>query len=176
MSDDLETTLQELRNDLRRQGRAAIAAQAAAEACLALLEATPSDGSAAGPSPSSGEMRSWCRPLLPALDSLDRVRQQAQTVLDGPRSGWLSRWRRDEDAIRLASSMVLLAEQLETALGEAGLEVERPRVGASFDDQRHRAVGRAPGTREQVVEVVRPGYRLGEELLREADVIVGDQS
>ncbi|MEM6789870.1 MAG: nucleotide exchange factor GrpE [Myxococcota bacterium] len=167
--------LEALRMELRRQGRAAIAAQAAAEACLEMLQRPPAPAAAAA------KDEAWVNPLLPALDALERVRQHAEKVANAPAvpGGWLQRLRRarsEDEATGLAARVLLLAEQFESALRDAGLAPARPARGDPFDAAVHRAVGRVPGPAETVVEVVRSGYRYRDRLVREADVIVGEDS
>jgi len=96
-------------------------------------------------------------PLLPVLDSLDRA-LEAGSMDDVFYEG-------------VASTRRLLVD----ALRKAGAEPV-PALGKPFDPLVHEALGTAPagaaapGT---VVRVVRPGWRLGDELLRPAEVLVG---
>ena len=63
---------------------------------------------------------------------------------------------------------------LEAALNSVGVEVDR-RVGVIVDAERHRVVEvrrNAPGPRETVLEVVRPGYSIEGIRIRETDVVV----
>jgi len=96
--------------------------------------------------------------LLPAIDNLDRALQSAaqdDPLLDGVR---------------------LVRQELSAALARVGVEAFSP-LGESFDPAMHEAMattqqgadGAASGT---VVEVYQSGYRLGENILRPARVVV----
>jgi molecular chaperone GrpE len=98
------------------------------------------------------------RELLPALDNLDRALESAATddpLLDGVR---------------------LVRAELSAGLGRVGIESFCP-VGEAFDPELHEAVataeqgedGHPSGT---VVEVYQPGYRLGNNIIRPARVVV----
>ena len=161
---DLDGELEKLTTELRRQGRAAIAAQAAAEECLAMLQA----GGALRAGSSADDR--WLRVMLPVLDALDRTVQQAEAAV--ARARWP--WQQRGELTPLADGLRVLQAQTTAALDELGVAVERPRIGARFDPQRHRAVGSRRGAKETIVEIVRPGYWLGAQCIREADVIVGE--
>ena len=77
----------------------------------------------------------------------------------------------------LAEGFFLTYRELLAALGRAGIESFEP-AGEPFDPTWHEALqklpkadGVAPGT---VVEVVQKGYRLGEQLIRPARVVVSE--
>jgi molecular chaperone GrpE len=97
--------------------------------------------------------------LLPALDDLERALEQVPDDLQG--HPW-------------AAGLPLVARQLRLALAKAGVE----RLGASgeeFDPRLHEALAYEPreGYQEgQIATVVRPGYRLGERIVRPAQVTV----
>ena len=97
--------------------------------------------------------------LLPVLDDLERALGQVPDDL--AEHPW-------------AQGMPLVGRQLRLALARAGLQ----RVGApgeSFDPRLHEAVAYEPhaGYAEgQIATVVRPGYRLGERVIRPAQVTV----
>jgi molecular chaperone GrpE len=97
--------------------------------------------------------------LLPTLDDLERA--LAQVPEDLQAHPW-------------AEGMPLVARQLRLALARAGVE----RVGTSgeeFDPRLHEAVAYEPRegyTEGQIATVVRPGYRLGERVIRPAQVTV----
>lgn len=94
--------------------------------------------------------------LLPALDNLDRA--LAAAAQDDP----------------LLQGVRLVREELIAALARVGVESYSP-VGERFDPAFHEAMlqqpvpGAASGT---VVEVYQPGYRLGEDIIRPARVVV----
>ncbi len=94
--------------------------------------------------------------LLPALDNLDRALEAAAT--DDP----------------LLEGVRLVRSELSAALGRVGVESFSP-VGEPFDPALHEAMAQQPvdgvanGT---VAEVYQPGYRLGEQIIRPARVLV----
>lgn len=99
--------------------------------------------------------------LLETLDDLDRTVQAAEASSDE----------------HVAQGVQMVAAKLRGALERAGLE----RVddsGVAFDPERHEAVAQVPATSERgedgpvVAEVMRPGYRWGERVLRAAMVTV----
>ena len=96
--------------------------------------------------------------LLPALDNLDRA-------LDGA----------DQDDPLLQGVRLVRAE-LGDALGRLGIESFSP-AGEPFDPSLHEAMATAPQPADgpasgTVVEVYQPGYRLGEQVIRPARVVV----
>jgi molecular chaperone GrpE len=94
--------------------------------------------------------------LLPALDNLDRALEAADQ--DDP----------------LLQGVRLVREELSAALGRVGIESFSP-AGEVFDPALHEAVVHQPvdgapsGT---VAEVYQPGYRLGDQIIRPARVVV----
>jgi molecular chaperone GrpE len=172
---DVAARFDEVLKEVRRQGRAAIAAQAAAESCLALLgerNDTTSDRTAL----------QWLRALLPIADALDRIVAQAGASGTAPPASLFARLfgaRASPDARALAESVRVLRAQLRGVFQELAVAVDEP-LHEAFDARVHRAVearalcaGERAGT---VLEVVRPGYRLQGKLVREADVVVGKES
>jgi molecular chaperone GrpE len=98
-------------------------------------------------------------PLFPLLDDLGRAFAEVPAGLeDDP-------WAR---------GIAMLRSRLEGTL--AGLGLERVgTVGETFDPALHEAVFHEPdpdGIDQRVALVVRPGYRVGERLLRPAEVVV----
>lgn len=97
--------------------------------------------------------------LLPALDDLERALGQVPDALHG--NAW-------------AEGMPLVARQLRMALARAGVE----RIGAegdTFDPREHEAVAYQPHagfSDGRVAHVARPGYRLGDRIIRPAQVVV----
>lgn len=177
---ELASRLDDLLKEARRQGRAAIAAQAAAEACLEAVQARPAAASTAG-APTSDEASRWLRALIPVADAVDRLAQRA-AALDAPRRRTLVQRlfdapeRDDRPACAaLTRGLRLLQAQLETALHDLGVAVDR-RTGDLVDAERQRVVQvRSPRPHERagtVVEVVRPGYALGARIIREAEVVI----
>jgi molecular chaperone GrpE len=98
-------------------------------------------------------------PLFPLLDDLGRAFHEVPAAL--AEDPW-------------ARGIGMLRSRLEAALAGLGLESVGT-VGEPFDPTRHEAVHHEPdpsATRQDVALVVRPGYRLGERLLRPAEVVV----
>ncbi len=189
---------------MRRQGRAAIAAQAAAESCLEALRAQaeadesdePEDRDDGGDDDAAAqavaaEGARWLKALIPVVDALDRVASQAAPRGSGQAASRPRRWLLDRllpapdpapddggaRAAALDEGLRLLRAQLEGTLRDLGVSVDR-RTGAAVDGERQRVVELRrprPGERRgTVVEVVRPGYALGSRTVREAEVVVAD--
>jgi molecular chaperone GrpE len=101
--------------------------------------------------------------LLPAIDNLDRALAHADGV-DEAGNG----------AASFVSGIEHVRKDVLAALGRVGIEPYSPE-GQPFDPQYHEAVaqqpveGAQPGT---VVEVFQRGYKLGENVLRPARVVV----
>jgi molecular chaperone GrpE len=104
--------------------------------------------------------------LLPAVDNLDRALAAAEGAAVASLDG-------DADAT-LVSGIKLVHAEVLAALARAGIEPYSP-IGELFDPQWHEAVaqqpfqGAPPGT---IVEVYQSGYRLGDNVLRPARVVV----
>jgi molecular chaperone GrpE len=97
--------------------------------------------------------------LLPLLDDLDRA---------------LARIPRAIAADPWVTGVQLLGLHLQATLGQMGIDRLADR-DVPFDPTIHEAVGtvhRTDATTETVIEVTRPGYRLGDRLIRAAQVIV----
>lgn len=161
-----EEQLETLMTAIRRQGRASMAAQAAAEACLEAVRAGSADGEAR-------PARALLAALLLTFDALDRVQAEARVVRDTPR-GALARLfggpREDVDA--LCRAVELLGAQLEDALASAGVTRDA-QAGGPVDPERHRVVQieGAPEAEARVLEVVRAGYSIDGQRVREAEVV-----
>ena len=197
--DEVMARLDELLKEVRRQGRAAVAAQAAAESCLEAIEQGRRDAedevedeveeeaeALAGLSLARDNLAGrWLEALIPVADAIDRIAEQASSLAahrPEPRRSLLARLVKappEDDGGRalrsLAEGLRVLKAQLESALGDLGVTVDR-RVGAPVDAERQRVVevrspraGERPG---QVVEVVRAGFALGPFVVREAEVVV----
>ena len=179
----LEARLDDLMKEVRRQGRAAIAAQAAAESCLAALQER--DEREQEHDDDGDEAERWLQAIIPALDALDRIVKQAAALAAPRPAAKPSIFQRlvhrappaadDRAAHALAEGLRLLQAQLEGSLGDLGVTVDR-RTGEAVDGERQRVVEvRPPRSAERlgtVVEVVRPGYALAEVIVRETEVVV----
>ena len=104
------------------------------------------------------------RDVLPVLDDLERAIQAAGLDPEG-----------DSDD-GLAHGVILVFRSLRESLTKHGIEAVDP-AGERFDPQWHEALsmqaadGVESGT---VVETMQKGYRLGEQLLRPARVVVAE--
>lgn len=157
---------------IRKQGRASIAAQAAAESCLEAVRQL----NGAREVPAADGAPDLLRALLPAIDAIERVAAEAAVVDEMPRS-FLARWlepRRAGSVEALVQGVRLLGAQLENALRLAGVTIDRE-VGVPVDGSRHHVVSmrREHERAGQVIEVVRAGYQLGGCVVREAEVVAG---
>ncbi|WP_437683061.1 nucleotide exchange factor GrpE [Sorangium sp. So ce131] len=197
--EDIGARLAELVREVRRQGRAAVAAQAAAESCLeqvtALARAAEQGRAAEGArgaggtrgststdaAPRPAEELSWLGVILPVADALDRAVAQASAMVErrarAERAGfWPFRRRAEPDPElgALAEGLRVLRAQLVAALEGCGVTVDR-RVGVAVDPEVHRVVEVRPpeGAEPEgvVVDVIRPGYAARGRLVREADVV-----
>jgi molecular chaperone GrpE len=103
--------------------------------------------------------------LLPAIDNLDRALAHADEVVAGEGSN---------GAASLVAGLKHVHADVIAALGNVGIERYSPE-GEPFDPQYHEAVaqqsveGAQPGV---VVEVFQRGYRMGENVVRPARVVV----
>ncbi len=101
------------------------------------------------------------RELLPALDNLDRAIAAAEA-------------EEADTEHHLTKGIRLVQKELVAALARVGIEPFDP-SGQLFDPHRHEALAQQPregvasGT---IVEVYQQGYRLGEDVLRPAKVVV----
>lgn len=104
------------------------------------------------------------RDVLPVLDDLERALQAAGLDPEGD----------SEDG--LAHGVLLVFRSLRDSLGRHGVEAVDP-TGEPFDPNSHEALsklaveGAESGT---VVETMQKGYRLGEQLIRPARVVVAE--
>jgi molecular chaperone GrpE len=104
------------------------------------------------------------REVVSVLDDLERAIQAAGLDPEGD----------SEDG--LSHGVLLVFRSLRDSLGRSGVEAVDPK-GEKFDPTAHEALstvaadGVEPGT---VVEVLQKGYRLGEQLIRPARVVVSE--
>ena len=181
----LEQRLEALFQELRRQGRASVAAQAAAEACLEAIERGQAERSSdSGPGAVSASPPrdvavavAWLGELLPVFDGLGRALAQARRLERSP-AFWERVWQpgkaKRAALTTLTEGLALLEQQLREALARLDVQVEAPASGPA-DPERHRVVevrAVGPGRSGHIVEVVRPGYAIGDRVVREAEVAV----
>jgi molecular chaperone GrpE len=104
--------------------------------------------------------------FIDVVDDLDRA-------LGASSSGGASDGSGGDRALR--EGIELVRDRFLSKLAEQGVEREEP-IGAAFDPNRHEAVAavraRSPAEAGRVERVLRPGYRVGEEVLRPASVVV----
>ena len=104
------------------------------------------------------------REVVPVLDDLERALQAAGLDPEG------------DSPDGLAHGVLLVFRSLREALARNGVEAVDPR-GEAFDPQVHEALSTLPGSDADpgtVVEVVQKGYRLGDQLVRPARVVVAE--
>ena len=100
------------------------------------------------------------RALLPVLDSLERAMAAAE-IGEQPEGA-------------LEQGILLTYRELRAALEQAGVEPINP-AGEKFDPEWHEAVSTSPdgsGKPGAVIEVLQKGYRIGDQLIRPARVVV----
>ncbi len=103
--------------------------------------------------------------LLPAIDNLDRALAHADEVVAGEGANGTE---------SLVAGLKHVHADLISALGNVGIERYSPE-GELFDPQYHEAVAQQPVEGAQpgvVVEVFQRGYRMGENVVRPARVVV----
>ena len=106
-------------------------------------------------------MRRVAVELLPALDDFERALAHAEA-------------EEGDEEHTLTKGIRLVQQQMLAALKRAGIETYSPK-GERFDPHRHEALAQQPvdgaesGT---IVEVYSAGYRIGDEVLRPAKVVV----
>ncbi|HWA54437.1 MAG TPA: nucleotide exchange factor GrpE [Solirubrobacterales bacterium] len=104
------------------------------------------------------------REVVPVLDDLERAIQAAGLDPEGD----------SEDA--LAHGVLLVFRSLRDSLGRNGVVAVDPK-GEKFDPMAHEALSTLPAEGVEsgtVVEVMQKGYRLGEQLIRPARVVVSE--
>ena len=107
--------------------------------------------------------------LLPAIDNLDRALAHSDALVAGEEEG-----AGGNGAASFVAGIKHVHADVIGALGNAGIERYSPE-GEKFDPQYHEAVAQQPveGTEPGVVvEVFQHGYRMGENVLRPARVVV----
>ncbi len=104
------------------------------------------------------------REVVPVLDDLERAIEAAGLDPEGD----------SEDG--LAHGVLLVFRSLRDSLGRNGVEAVDPK-GEKFDPMAHEALSTQPAEGVEsgtVVEVMQKGYRLGEQLIRPARVVVSE--
>ncbi len=104
------------------------------------------------------------REVVPVLDDLERAIQAAGLDPEGD----------SEDA--LAHGVLLVFRSLRESLVRNGIEAMEP-TGERFDPNLHEALSKQPADGAEagtVIETMQKGYRLGEQLIRPARVVVAE--
>jgi molecular chaperone GrpE len=104
------------------------------------------------------------REVVPVLDDLERALEAAGIDPEG------------DSPDGLAHGVLLVFRSLRETLARNGVEPVDP-SGEAFDPQEHEAISTLPGSGAEsgtVVEVVQKGYRLGDQLVRPARVVVAE--
>lgn len=104
------------------------------------------------------------REVVPVLDDLERAIQAAGLDPEGD----------SEDA--LAHGVLLVFRTLRESLLRNGIEAVEP-TGERFDPNLHEALSKQPADGAEagtVIETMQKGYRLGEQLIRPARVVVAE--
>lgn len=182
---NLDERLDAIVAEVRRQGRAGIAAQAAAEACLDEVKALRAelaerdDGEPlAANRGDANQVEPLILALLPVADAIERVIAEAERLASAPEPSRFARWfgarSTGADAASLREAARVLRSSLDQALETSGVRADR-RVGIPIDGDVHRVVeacDASPGSPpDTVLRVVRAGYARGGTMLREADVV-----
>ncbi len=99
--------------------------------------------------------------LLPVLDDFERAMKASDTS--------------DED-----EGMKLIYNKMKKALTDKGLKDMGTKQGDDFDDEFHEAVTQIPAPDKslegKIVDVIEPGYFMGEKVIRFAKVVTGAKS
>jgi molecular chaperone GrpE len=109
------------------------------------------------------------RELVPVLDNLERALLTAGIDVQSAEAA-------GSDGDALAQGVLLVYRDLRSTVERAGVEAFDP-VGERFDPEWHEALSTRPGdgtSSGTVVETVEKGYRLDDQLLRAARVIVSE--
>jgi molecular chaperone GrpE len=98
-------------------------------------------------------------PLLPILDDFDRA--IAASKEDNP----------------LYEGITLVRKNMHDVLKAQGLHTLATQVGDAFDSEQHEALSQLPAPEEslkgKITAIVTPGYRLNDQIIRVANVIIG---
>ena len=99
--------------------------------------------------------------LLPVLDDFERAMSASES---------------SEDIKALKEGMTLIQNKLNKSLENRGLKKMGVKKGDDFNDDMHEAITQIPSEKDlegKIVDVVEPGYKLGEKVVRFAKVVVG---
>jgi molecular chaperone GrpE len=105
------------------------------------------------------------RDVLPVLDNIALALKAADAARDGAAA----------EGAGLVQGVRMVAQQLEGALKQHGLQRVAAEEGGAFDPHLHEAVGARPNVQHPsntVLEVLRAGYQLHDRVVRPAQVVV----
>ena len=99
--------------------------------------------------------------MLPIMDDFDRAMKEIQK----------------SDDENLAKGVKLIHNKLKETLKSKGLERMKIKEGDAFDAEVHEAITQIPAPSDnlkgKIVDVVEPGYKLGERIIRYPKVVTG---
>lgn len=99
--------------------------------------------------------------LIPVVDDFERAMAASES---------------NDDVTAVREGMALIQNKLVKSLENKGLKKIDVRKGDKFNDEMHEAITQIPAEKKlegKVVDVVEPGYKLGETVVRFAKVVVG---
>eukprot|EP00746_Dinoflagellata_sp_MGD_P015603 gnl/MRDRNA2_/MRDRNA2_134740_c0_seq1.p1 gnl/MRDRNA2_/MRDRNA2_134740_c0~~gnl/MRDRNA2_/MRDRNA2_134740_c0_seq1.p1 ORF type:complete len:200 (-),score=51.09 gnl/MRDRNA2_/MRDRNA2_134740_c0_seq1:278-877(-) len=99
--------------------------------------------------------------LIPVLDDFERAMSASES---------------SKDIKALREGMMLIQNKLNKSLESRGLKKMEVKKGDEFDDEKHEAITQIPSEKDlegKIVDVVEPGYTLGDSIVRFAKVVVG---
>ncbi len=99
------------------------------------------------------------RTILPVVDNFKRAQAHIPEDLSNTAKEWFQ-------------GITQTFNQLTQALEQAGVK-EIETLGQQFDPNRHEAIVQDKGPQNQILEVLEPGYKIGDQVIRPAKVKVG---
>jgi len=121
----------------------------------------------------------WKRAVADSRNLERRTKAERETVLRFGNALLLAKLLPVVDALEEAASVIkdsgvrLILKQLREVLRSEGVE-EIEADGQKFDPRYHEAIEVVAGEKDQVVEIVAKGYRIGDRIIRPAKVRVGN--
>jgi len=120
----------------------------------------------------------WKRAVADSRNLERRTKAERETVLRFGNALLLAKLLPVVDALEEAASVIkdsgvrLILKQLREVLRSEGVE-EIEADGQKFDPRYHEAIEVVAGEKDQVVEIVAKGYRIGDRIIRPVKVKVG---
>jgi molecular chaperone GrpE len=157
----LEAEVSELNALLAKKDAELAAANKRADAAHAEIEAAGKRLASASAKELEQRTRKLLESFLPVVDDLDRGIAAAKSVAE---------------SADVVAGLELVRRSMLTRLGQLGV-THAPARGERFDPQRHEAIALVPVSDAaqdgRVIDVMREGYLIGDEVLRPAGVAVG---